>query len=257
MAFKLFKPTEPGGRAEYGLDWPASFTSVKVLFALSSLRLFWVGLRGRKAGWWHWVGLGLVGWKAARLFYQARFKPFARRDLVLSKAEPGPNARILDLGGGRGLTTIGAARRWPDARLTAVDHWRPGRYGSEESLRSNLDLEDLGGRVHVFQVEPDHLPFEDNSFDLILSNLYFHTLPDGPTRQRLLSEAARVLKPGGRLILADYTEVHNFIHPYLQTADLKVYVPFSTITSPQVRFIRKIFAGFDIVPIVIADKPML
>ena len=260
MALKLFKPTEPNGRAEYGLEWPASFTTTKVLIALTLLRLFWAGLRRRKAGWWPWLGLGIASWMAGRLFYQARFKSFTRREQILSKAEPGPNARILDLGGGRGLTVIGAAKRWPDAHLTTVDHWRPGRYGSEESLRSNLDLENLGGRVHVFQIEPDRLPFEDNSFDLILSNLYLHTLPDGPTRQRLLNEVARVLKPGGRLILADYNGM--FTRVYLQIADFKVASSFSVYSSFKTRLS---WLGFQRVTsdetssfnIVIADKPVL
>ena len=50
----------------------------------------------------------------------------------------------------------------------------------------------------------EQLPFPDQTFDVVLSTLMMHHLPAGVKRQGL-AEIARVLKPGGRLVIADFT----------------------------------------------------
>ena len=47
------------------------------------------------------------------------------------------------------------------------------------------------------------LPFPDNSFDVLLSSLAIHNIPDPAGRQQAIDEAVRVLKPGGKLMIAD------------------------------------------------------
>ncbi len=198
MTTKILKALEPGGRAEYRLELPGEFNWLWLIFSLS-----WLLLRParRIAGWLSLVSwLGRLGW----LVYQARYRPFARREQLFRAAGPADYRQILDFGSGRGVVAIGAAGRWPSARLVAVDDWRPGRPGSEEALRSNLDLQGLGGRVHVYEINPAILPFDDGHFDLIISQLYLHNLKEPAARQACLLELVRLLKPGGRLILADY-----------------------------------------------------
>ena len=50
----------------------------------------------------------------------------------------------------------------------------------------------------------EQLPFPNQTFDVVLSSLMMHHLPAGLKRQGL-AEIARVLKPGGRLVIADFT----------------------------------------------------
>ncbi len=50
----------------------------------------------------------------------------------------------------------------------------------------------------------EQLPFPDQTFDVVLSTLMMHHLP-APLKRQGLAEIARVLKPGGRLVIADFT----------------------------------------------------
>jgi ubiquinone/menaquinone biosynthesis C-methylase UbiE len=47
------------------------------------------------------------------------------------------------------------------------------------------------------------LPFEDNSFDVVVSSLAIHNISGSAGREKAITEAVRVLRPGGRLMIAD------------------------------------------------------
>ena len=70
-----------------------------------------------------------------------------------------------------------------------------------------------------FRVEPvEALSFADQTFDVVVSSLVFHHLPDG-LKRRALAEIRRVLKPKGRLLLVDLVgPTHGFLlRSHLQT----------------------------------------
>jgi ubiquinone/menaquinone biosynthesis C-methylase UbiE len=54
------------------------------------------------------------------------------------------------------------------------------------------------------------LPFDDGSFDVVVSSLAIHNVPGAGERARALREAARVLKKGGKLAIADIRDVHAY-----------------------------------------------
>jgi SAM-dependent methyltransferase len=97
-----------------------------------------------------------------------------------------PDAAALDLqtGGGEVLATVPAA----PATLVATETWPP----NVEVARRNLAK--LGGRVVAMDGERDDLPFDDDTFDLVVSR--------HPVGIRW-DEVARVLKPGGRYLSQD------------------------------------------------------
>ena len=55
-----------------------------------------------------------------------------------------------------------------------------------------------------------HLPFPDESFDVVVSSLAIHNVPAADDRAKALREAARVLKKGGRLMIADIRHVGTY-----------------------------------------------
>ncbi len=106
--------------------------------------------------------------------------------------------------------------------LTVGDTWPPQALSgnSEEALRSNIDLEEMGGRVHVYEAGASNLPFAAGSFDVVLSNLFLHNLGERAgvrgglaksyrrqERAGALAEVARVLAPGGLAVISDFRYV--------------------------------------------------
>jgi SAM-dependent methyltransferase len=112
--------------------------------------------------------------------------------------------RLLDLGCGRGAVLLLAARLLPEGRAVGVDLWRPDQTGnSPEATRRNARLEGVEDRVELLTGDITKLPFGDSEFDVVVSNLVVHNLPDMAARLSAIDEAVRVLRPGGHLLIAD------------------------------------------------------
>src|SRR5437660_5263 len=54
------------------------------------------------------------------------------------------------------------------------------------------------------------LPFDDGSFDLVLSSLAIHNVPDLAGRMKAIDEAVRVLRPGGRILIVDINATREY-----------------------------------------------
>jgi SAM-dependent methyltransferase len=103
---------------------------------------------------------------------------------------------VLDIGCGAGVDTIFAAKMTgPKGKVVGIDLLPEMLQRAEENLiLANLD------NVTYKKASSDKLPFPDNNFDVAISNGVFNLVPDKPGA---LSEALRVLKPNGRLLIAD------------------------------------------------------
>jgi len=113
--------------------------------------------------------------------------------------------RILDLGCGRGAVLMLAAQHLTTGRAVGVDLWKRGDQSGNaaEATQRNAVAEGVADRVEVHTGDMQALPFEDNSFDLIVSSMAIHNISGRAGREKAVSEAVRVLRPGGRLLIAD------------------------------------------------------
>jgi ubiquinone/menaquinone biosynthesis C-methylase UbiE len=113
--------------------------------------------------------------------------------------------RILDLGCGRGAVLLMAAQHLTTGRAVGVDLWRTVDQSgnSAEATQRNAAAEGVADRVELHTGNMTALPFEDNGFDVVLSNFAIHNISGRAGREKAISEAVRVLRPGGRLLIVD------------------------------------------------------
>jgi ubiquinone/menaquinone biosynthesis C-methylase UbiE len=104
------------------------------------------------------------------------------------------DAALLDIGTGPGVLLVELARRRSDLRLCGVD------LSSDMVAAAGRNLEPFGTRASVRVADVTDLPFDDRSFDVIVSSLSLHHWDDPDAA---VPELARVLRPGGRLCVYD------------------------------------------------------
>ncbi len=113
--------------------------------------------------------------------------------------------RILDLGCGRGAVLLLAAQRLTTGRAVGVDLWRriDQSGNSAEATRRNAVAEGVADRVELHTADMTALPFPDDSFDVVVSSFAIHNISGRAGREKAIDEAVRVLRPGGRVMIAD------------------------------------------------------
>ena len=123
----------------------------------------------------------------------------------LGLAELQPGQTVLDLGSGAGLDSVLAARSvGPTGEVIGVDMTE----AMIVKARHNVDVLDLEN-VQFVPGRIDELPLEDESVDVAISNGVFNLCSDKP---KVLKEVYRVLRPGGRLQMADIL-LHEDVTP--------------------------------------------
>ncbi len=157
---------------------------------------------------------------AARLYSQeqrSRVPPGAIRWALgvgnpVAHAELRPGETVLDLGSGGGIDTILAAHEvGPTGRAIGIDLL------PEMIERATANAREAGvdGWTEFRPGEMEDIPLGDESVDVVISNGVINL---SPRKSRVLAEAFRVLRPGGRLCVADLT-VEEDLPPQILTSD--------------------------------------
>jgi arsenite methyltransferase len=131
--------------------------------------------------------------------------------------------RLLDIGCGRGAVLLMAAKRLPRGRAVGVDLWSTADQSgnAEQVTRRNADLEGVAERIELRTGDMRQLPFDDGSFDVVVSSLAIHNVRGAGERAKALRQAARVLRRGGRLMIADIRHTAEYARE-LEAAGLTI-----------------------------------
>jgi ubiquinone/menaquinone biosynthesis C-methylase UbiE len=119
------------------------------------------------------------------------------RRLTVENALIQPGDSVLDVGCGTGEVTLPAKKLARDGKVYGIDP-APEMIAVARNKAGRRKL-DIDFRVGVIEA----LPFPDSSMDVVTSSLMMHHLPED-LKLRGLAEIYRVLKPGGRLLIADF-----------------------------------------------------
>ena len=127
------------------------------------------------------------------------------RHVVLPWALGGdvPLGRVLEIGGGSGAMAAELLERYPGVTMAVSDF--------DDAMVGNAArrLRPYGDRVEVRRADATALPFEDASFDTVVSFIMLHHTVEW---ERALAEATRVLRQGGKLIAYDLLRTGPTIH---------------------------------------------
>ncbi|MBS0516712.1 MAG: methyltransferase domain-containing protein [Proteobacteria bacterium] len=203
----------------YGLDAPVAVRNMLVVaaFGIISLITRLLGVWSRQdaiaviARPLMLAGLGF-GAMALWMIYDSKIGKIRERERYLDKINWKGHERVLDVGCGLGLFLIGAAKRLSTGRAVGIDKWQQedlSGNNAEGTIRNAL-IEDVADKVEVNTGDARHLPFADASFDVVLSSMALHNIYNADERQTAVREIARVLAPGGRVLIIDvrYTSTY-------------------------------------------------
>jgi arsenite methyltransferase len=190
-----FKPRQ----GSYGFDAP-SMLPIAGILAAGQIAL---GIATRTAG--PFIGaaaiLGFLGFGV----HTSRRGKFLVWSELLDDLELRGDEKILDLGCGRGAVLLMAAERLSTGSATGIDLWkrRDQSGNSMEATGRNAAAENVADRVEVRTADMRDLPFAAGTFDVVVSNVAIHNIKGRDGREKAINEAVRVLRPGGRMFIAD------------------------------------------------------
>jgi len=196
-------PMEQHG--DYGYDAPYALVMFAALGGASAAAaaVSWWNRGGRPALLAFYSAFFLAN--AFSFLYTTRRGKFQVWDEILDGLHLRGDERVLDMGCGRGAVLIAVARRLTVGRATGIDLWSThDQSGNARDVTvRNASLESVADRVEIETGDMRALPFPDGSFHVVVSSLAIHNIRSNADRAVAVAEAWRVLRPGGRLAIAD------------------------------------------------------
>ncbi len=207
----MIKPVK--GSSDYGVDAPPAIRNLTV-FSLTSIFagiVLYLTLRSDSS----WIATFLLGCgllvggcllvTTALLVWSSKTGKLKYREQLIDSLALHGAETVLDVGCGRGLLLVAAARQLTTGKAIGVDLWQNADLSGNhpEAMLANALAEGVAERVRLETADMRALPFENQTIDRVVSSLAIHNIPDKEGRAQAVREIARVLKPDGQLALLD------------------------------------------------------
>lgn len=158
------------------------------------------------AGMWGFVIAGGFLWSS-------KVGKLHERDRLMNLIQWRGDEKVLDVGCGRGLMLVEAAKRLTTGKAVGVDVWDAGDESSNrpESTLENARIEGVENRIEVKYGDARQLPLENETFDIVMSSLVLHNIHSKAERKKAICEMVCVLKPGGQIAILDLLHFGEFM----------------------------------------------
>src|ERR1700733_5991872 len=176
------------GSPDYGLDAPRIVRSMfsRAAWTLGIALVLYIvnhseypGPAARMCGVLALIGLAFLA-VGAVMVWSSRVAKLRLRDQLLDSLALRGDERILDVGCGRGLLAIGAAKRLKNGKVIGIDVWNPIDLSGNtpDAAKANVKLEGVADKVRIENGDAQKLVYPDNHYDVVLSSLALHNIPE-------------------------------------------------------------------------------
>ena len=137
---------------------------------------------------------------------------FKHRDRILKLHKWKGDEKVLDIGTGLGLLMIGAAKKLDSGKSYGIDIFNSYDLSDNtiEQTKNNVRLENVEDKTEIISENILKPNFDDNYFDVIVSNLCLHNIYNADERKQACKEIYRILKPGGEAIISDFKHTDEY-----------------------------------------------
>ena len=169
------------------------------------------------------------------------------KERLLDRARLSTGEDVLDLACGTGTLAIAAARATPGARVVGVDA------DPVVLAKARAKARRAGVDLAFDQALSTALPYENGSFDAVLSSLFFHHLDD-EAKAASGAEILRILRPGGRLVVGDVGRPHGAVMRLAVLATVQLLDGVATTSSNVAGRLPGVLTGTGLRDVVVTDR---
>lgn len=207
-------------KIDYGIDAPGVIRNLALCgIALLIIRAFTpvIPIGPVKIIHFEWTAFWLLATAGLMLLY-SKFGKMRHRDRMIRMAALKGNEEVLDVGTGRGLLLIAAAKKLTTGHAVGIDIWKAEDLSENKRERTeqNLAAEGVADRCELIDAPAEKMTFPDARFDAVVSNMCLHNIPEKAQRDRACLEIIRVLKPGGVAVISDYKNTGKYARIFRQ-----------------------------------------
>lgn len=207
-------------KINYGIDAPkviARLIAIGVLIMLTSILFPAIDINGIKifTSGFIWWGISLVLTGILMILY-SKLGKFKHRDRILNKIKWNGNEKVLDVGTGRGLLMIGAAKKLTSGKSIGIDIFdaKDLTKNSIERTKANAQTERVAKKVEILKMDILKTDFPNDYFDVIVSNLCLHNIKKSRDRKATCAEIYRIIKPKGTVIISDFIHTREYTRKF-------------------------------------------
>ncbi len=151
--------------------------------------------------------------EAVYMIWSSKVGKLRRREHIVDLLSLSGSETVLDVGCGRGLLLNAVAKRLEnEGNSVGLDLWQESDLSGNtaEKTLDNARLEGVAERVEIHTGDMRQMPFEAETFDVVVSSMAIHNIPDAEGRKQAIAEIVRVLKPGGKVLVQDFRSTDEY-----------------------------------------------